>query len=423
MYLLYLGLTHKEVPLEILEKVHFSDGDLKSALTQLKKEKSILENVIISTCNRTELYLVVDQLHTGRYYAKHFLADWFRFPLPALEKYLKFKEEDEVLTHLFRVATGLDSKILGETQILGQIKQAFFKAQTYQTTGIILNQVFKQVLTFAKRMHENYRINARPISIGLTALQLLDSKGLDYENKTVAVIGLGEIGQLVTKYVKQRPFKQIFLVNRTISKADPFLADARVTAHSWKELTAVTQKADILFSAVKSESYILFPHMLKKEAIVFDLCLPRTCHPSELIQLFNIEQLTDRLDQYQDERRKIAASITGEIGDEVQAFNDWKRQLGIVPLIKEIREHALKIQAQSMESLMKKLPNLTARESKVISKHMKGIVNQLIKEPILQLKELSVGEYSEHDIFLVAKIFGLQDKEMREYDESHSSRN
>lgn len=419
MYLLYLGLTHKEVPIEFLEKVHFSDKDLEPALIKLKNEKSILENVIVSTCNRTELYLVVDQLHTGRYYTKHFLSDWFQLPLSQLEQYLQFKEEDKVLTHLFRVTTGLESKILGETQILGQIKQAFLKAQSCKTTGIILNQVFKQALTFSKRMHESYRINARPISIGLTSLQLLDSMELDYQNKNVAIVGLGEIGQLVTKYVKQRPFKNIFLINRTLSKAEPFLSDTRVTAHDWGELTAVVQQADVLFSAVKVDSYILFPNMLKEGVIVFDLCLPRTCHPSKFIQLFNIEQLTDRLDQYQEERKQIAESISEEIGAEIQDFNEWRRQLGIVPLIREIREHALQIQASSMESLVRKMPDLTEREKKVISKHMKGIINQLIKEPILQLKEMSIGDHSEYDIALVAKIFGLKNGEKRKCDDNN----
>lgn len=419
MYLLYVGLTHKEVPIDVLEKVHFSDQDLEFALRRLKNEKSVLENVIISTCNRTELYLVVDQLHTGHYYAKRFLADFFQLSLSKLENYLKFKEEDEALRHLFRVANGLESKILGETQILGQIKQVFLRAQDCKTTGIILNQVFKQVLTFAKRMHDTYRINARPISIALTALQLLDSLGLDYENKTVAIIGLGEIGQLVTKYVEQRPFKQINLVNRTVSKADAFLDDYRVTVHSFEELTDVARKADILFSAVKVDSYILFPHMLKNNAVVFDLCLPRTCHPSESIKLFNIEQLTNRLDRYQEERKQIAGYISEEITEEIQEFNKWRQQLGIVPLIKEIRQNALKMHDLSMESLIRKIPTLTEREKKVVSKHMKGIINQLIKEPILQLKEMSVGEHSEYDIALITKIFGLQNGEKENVDDNN----
>lgn len=407
MHLLYLGLTHREAPLSLLERAHFSDQEVVKALKALKKEKSILENVILSTCNRTELYLVVDQLHTGRYYAKHFLAAWFEIPVRELEAFLVFREGDQALQHLLRVSIGLESKIIGETQILGQLKQAFVKAQEADATGIVLNQAFKQTLTFAKRMHDQYRINARPISIGLTAIQELDRLGFDYEHKKVAVIGLGEIGQLVSKYVLQRPFQSVMLLNRTRTKADPFLGGERVTAHGWEELEEVLAQADVVFSAVKTEDYVIFPSMLKAGALVFDLCLPRSCQPSQDIQLYNIENLTDQLDLYRAERQEIAGQIALEIGDELVKFDDWRQQLGIIPLIQEIRDKALEAQASAMESLSRKLPDLTEREQKQISKHMKSIINQVLKEPILQLKEMSVGENSDYDIALIAKIFGL----------------
>ncbi len=407
MYLLYVGVTHRVAPLSILERVHFSDEEKKEALLKLKAEKSILEDVILSTCNRTELYLVVDQLHTGRYYSKHFLADWFQIDIEELEPYLTFKEGNEALEHLFRVSIGLDSKIVGETQVLGQLKQAFLSAQETGTTGIVLNQAFRQAVTFAKRMHDVYRINARPMSIGLTSLQMLDKEDLDYENTKIVVIGLGEIGQLVTKYVLQRPFQSIRLVNRTLSKANPYLTEERIQAYSWDQLEEAVKDADIIFTAIKSEGYILYPHMVKAGAIVFDLCLPRTCHPNSDITIHNIENITSELQAFFEERNEIAKNIEAEISSELVSFEEWKQQLGIIPLIQEIREKAIQAQESAMESLLRKLPDLTEREKKQISKHMKSIINQILKEPLLQLKEMSVGENSEYDIALIAKIFDL----------------
>lgn len=407
MYLLYVGVTHRVAPLSILERVHFSDEEKKEALLKLKAEKSILEDVILSTCNRTELYLVVDQLHTGRYYSKHFLADWFQIDIEELEPYLTFKEGNEALEHLFRVSIGLDSKIVGETQVLGQLKQAFLSAQETGTTGIVLNQAFRQAVTFAKRMHDVYRINARPMSIGLTSLQMLDKEDLDYENTKIVVIGLGEIGQLVTKYVLQRPFQSIRLVNRTLSKANPYLTEERIQAYSWDQLEEAVKDADIIFTAIKSEGYILYPHMVKAGAIVFDLCLPRTCHPNSAITIHNIENITSELQAFFEERNEIAKNIEAEISSELMSFEEWKQQLGIIPLIQEIREKAIQAQESAMESLLRKLPDLTEREKKQISKHMKSIINQILKEPLLQLKEMSVGENSEYDIALIAKIFDL----------------
>ena len=407
MYLLYVGVTHRVAPLSVLERVHFSDEEKIAALKKLKAEKSILEDVILSTCNRTELYLVVDQLHTGRYYSKHFLADWFQIDIEDLEPYLTFKEGNEALEHLFRVSIGLDSKIVGETQVLGQLKQAFLSAQETGTTGIVLNQAFRQAVTFAKRMHDVYRINARPMSIGLTSLQMLDKEDLDYENTKIVVIGLGEIGQLVTKYVLQRPFQSIRLVNRTISKANPYLTEDRIQAYSCDDLEEAVKDADIIFIAIKSEGYILYPHMVKAGAIVFDLCLPRTCHPNSAITIHNIENITSELQAFFEERNEIAKNIEAEISNELVSFEEWKQQLGIIPLIQEIREKAIQAQQSAMESLLRKLPDLTDREKKQISKHMKSIINQILKEPLLQLKEMSVGENSEYDIALIAKIFDL----------------
>ncbi|MGT2934017.1 glutamyl-tRNA reductase [Streptococcus catagoni] len=408
MHLLYIGITYKETPFSLLEKVHFSDAAIGSALRQLKEEKSVLEDAIVSTCNRTELYLVVDQLHTGRYYGKHFLANYFGIPIEDLEPYLIFRESDQALVHLLRVSIGLESKIIGETQVLGQLKQAFTKAQEMKTTGIVLNQLLKQVLTFAKRMHEKYRINARPISLGLTAMQQLDKLLVDYPSLTVAVIGLGEMGQLVSKYVVKKPFSSIILVNRSLEKAQPFLGDPRVSVKPFTDLEQVIPEADVIFSVVKVDGYIIFPHMLKADAIVFDLCLPRTCHPADHLRLYNIETLSNQLSVYKAERQEIAEKISLEIEDEVLKFNDWKKQLGIIPLIKEIRENALDAQVSAMTSLTQKLPDLTERQQKQITKHMKSIINQMIKEPILQLKELSVGDHSDYNIALIAKIFGLQ---------------
>ena len=407
MYLLYVGVTHRVAPLSVLERVHFSDEEKIVALKKLKAEKSILEDVILSTCNRTELYLVVDQLHTGRYYSKHFLADWFQIAIEELEPYLTFKEGNEALEHLFRVSIGLDSKIVGETQVLGQLKQAFLSAQETGTTGIVLNQAFRQAVTFAKRMHDVYRINARPMSIGLTSLQMLDREDLDYENTKIVVIGLGEIGQLVTKYVLQRPFQSIRLVNRTLSKANPYLTEDRIQAYSWDDLDDAVKDADIIFTAIKSEGYILYPDMVKEGAIVFDLCLPRTCHPNSSITIHNIENITSELQAFFEERNEIAKDIEAEISSELVSFEEWKQQLGIIPLIQEIREKAIQAQQSAMESLLRKLPDLTDREKKQISKHMKSIINQILKEPLLQLKEMSVGENSEYDIALIANIFDL----------------
>jgi len=150
MHILYVGLTYKHTPVRLREKVTFLNQDLVEANKQLFQKKSIFETVIISTCNRTEIYVVVDQLHTGKYYTKHFLADYFNVDSEELENYIEFKEDHEALVQAFRLGCGLDSAVLGETQILGQLKKSFLIAQGAGTTGTIFNKLFNEMISFSK---------------------------------------------------------------------------------------------------------------------------------------------------------------------------------------------------------------------------------------------------------------------------------
>ncbi|MVX58086.1 glutamyl-tRNA reductase [Streptococcus danieliae] len=410
MYVLYLGLRHQETSLEVLEQVHFKEEDIQLALTALKREKSVLEAAILSTCNRTELYLVVDQLHTGRYYGKQFLARWFDLDLALLETHLQILEDLSAVHQLLRVATGLESRILGEYQILNQVKQAFFLAQETGTSGVILNELFRRVLTFAKRMHHQYRINERPLSISLTAMQLLEF--LKPSAQTILIIGLGEIGQLLVKYALKRPFTTVRLLNRTLSKMEPYQRDPRVQIYSWEQMKEALFGVDVVFSAAATGQRYLNREIVASTSLVFDLCLPRTCETGIGERLLTIEEIQGRLDEHYEKRQEIAMGIAQEVEAEVLYFNQWRQQLGIIPLIQEIREYALGIQEASFASLERKLPELTDRQRKVIQKHMKGISNQLIKNSILQLKERSIGDQASHDIAVIRSVFGFSEEEL-----------
>lgn len=172
MHILVAGLDYKTTPVEIREQLAFQDGMLPEALQNLSGMKSILECTIISTCNRTEVYAVVDQLHTGRHYIKQFLSQWFDLPKEEFGPYLTIRENDAAIQHLFKVSTGLDSMILGETQILGQVKNSFFTAQDAGATGTIFNELFKQAITFAKKAHNETEINDNAVSVSYAAVEL-----------------------------------------------------------------------------------------------------------------------------------------------------------------------------------------------------------------------------------------------------------
>ena len=172
MYTIVVGVNHRTAPVEIREKLSFVETELPQAMQTLQQQKSILENIIISTCNRTEIYAVVDQLHTGRYYVKSFLAEWFDLPLESFSSHLIIQENDGAIEHLLRVSAGIDSMVLGETQILGQVRDSFLEGQNIGTTGTVFNELFKQAVTFAKKAHTETAIGENAVSVSYAAVEL-----------------------------------------------------------------------------------------------------------------------------------------------------------------------------------------------------------------------------------------------------------
>ena len=196
MHTIVVGVNYRTAPVEIREKLSFVETELPNAMQALQDQKSILENVIVSTCNRTEIYATVDQLHTGKYYVKQFLANWFDIPLENLSNYLFVHEDDQANNHLFRVTAGIDSMVLGETQILGQVKKSFLNGQENGTTGTVFNQLFKQAVTFAKRAHAETAIGENAVSVSYAAVELGKKIFGSLNHKHVVILGAGKMGEL-----------------------------------------------------------------------------------------------------------------------------------------------------------------------------------------------------------------------------------
>src|SRR5579875_980561 len=219
MHILMVGLNYKTTPVEIRERLTFNETELDCAIKTLAAKKSILENVILSTCNRTEIYAVVDQLHTGRYYIKQFLAEWFKLEQEDFSPYLSIFEDDGAIEHLFTVTCGLNSMVLGETQILGQVRTSFMLAQEQKTTGSIFNHLFKQAITLAKRAHAETEIGANAVSVSYAAVELAKKIFGSLANKHVLIFGAGKMGELAAQNLHGNGVKKVTVINRTFEKA------------------------------------------------------------------------------------------------------------------------------------------------------------------------------------------------------------
>ncbi|WP_413308431.1 glutamyl-tRNA reductase [Bacillus sp. 1P10SD] len=421
MHILVIGLNYKTAPVEIRERLTFNDTELMDAIKKLNTKKSILENIILSTCNRTEIYAVVDQLHTGRYYIKEFLSEWFGVEQTEFSPFLFIYEDDGAVEHLFNVTCGLNSMVLGETQILGQVRTSFMLAQQEETTGSVFNHLFKQAITVAKRGHSETDIGANAVSVSYAAVELAKKIFGTLANKHVLIFGAGKMGELAAQNLHGNGVKKVTVINRTYDKAKSLASRFNGEAKTLADLQQSLIEADILISSTGAKDFVITKEMMAKvekkrkgkPLFMVDIAVPRDLDPriSELenVFLYDIDDLEGIVEANLQERQKAAAKIRLMIEKEIVEFKQWLGMLGVVPVISALREKALAIQAETMVSLERKLPNLSDRDLKVLNKHTKSIINQLLKDPILQAKELAARPDSEQAMDLFMKIFNIEE--------------
>ncbi|WP_066194468.1 MULTISPECIES: glutamyl-tRNA reductase [Gracilibacillus] len=422
MHIIAAGINYKTAPLEVRELLAFREDTLVEAMTALNKQKSILENVILSTCNRTEVYAVVDQLHTGRYFIKQFLADWFEIDKEDFIPHIIIYEKEAAVEHLFRLTCSLESMVMGETQILGQVRKTFLAAQHHQLTGTIFNELFKQAITIGKKAHRSTAIGENAVSVSYAAVELAKKLFQDLKNKHVMIIGAGKMGELAAKNVYGSGANQVTVVNRTIEKARQLAEQFNGEACTVQGLVHSLKEADIVISSTGSDQYVVTKEMYQQVAserrgrpIFFvDIAVPRDLDPAladlEDVFLYDIDDLQHVVDTNKQVRQTASMEIELWIEEEIIAFNEWLGTLGVVPVITALREQALSIQQETMKSIERKIPELTERERKVLNKHTKSIVNQLLKQPILQAKEFAGREDAQETLDLFMKIFNIEDQ-------------
>ncbi|MEH7094734.1 glutamyl-tRNA reductase [Neobacillus vireti] len=420
MHIVVIGLNYKTAPVEIRERLTFNETDLVDATKQLNAKKSILENIILSTCNRTEIYAVVDQLHTGRYYIKEFLSEWFGMEQAEFSPFLFVYEDDGAVDHLFNVTCGLNSMVLGETQILGQVRTSFLLAQQEETIGSVFKHLFKQAITLAKRAHSETDIGANAVSVSYAAVELAKKIFGSLENKHVLIFGAGKMGELAAQNLHGNGVKQVTVINRTFEKAQMLASRFDGQARNVSELERSLREADILISSTGAKELVISKELMAKvekkrkgkPLFMVDIAVPRDLDPKiaelENIFLYDIDDLEGIVEANLHERQKAAAKIRLMIEREIVDFKQWLGTLGVVPVISALREKALAIQAETMVSLERKLPNLSDHDLKVLNKHTKSIINQLLKDPILQAKELAARPDADQAMDLFMKIFNIE---------------
>jgi glutamyl-tRNA reductase len=399
-----VGLNYRTAPVEVRELFALAEKELPEALQGLIETTSIMECVIVATCNRTELYAVVDRHQLCGHHIRSFMEKWFNMPRAQFTNHLYMYEDEKAIEHLFRVASGLDSMVIGETQILGQVKSAFLLAQSKKTTGTVFNMLFKQAITMAKRAHSETMIGEAAVSVSYAAVELGKQIFGRFNGKRVMIIGAGETGELAAKHLYANGADRVIVVNRTFERAAQLADKIGGVPCSMEEALHKLHDVDIVISSTGADGFVLnHQHVEKAMAgrksrpmFMIDIAVPRDLDPAitnvENVFLYDIDDLEGIVESNLEQRRQEAAKIEVMIQEEKRLFDQWYKTLGVVPLIRALQT------------------GLEEHELKVIRKLTKSIVNQMLQDPILRIKEMAGEKKGDEAMDMFVKLFALEEE-------------
>ncbi|WP_166238888.1 glutamyl-tRNA reductase [Paenibacillus turpanensis] len=422
MHIIAVGLNYRTAPVEVREKFTIAAENMPLALQQLIQTKSMLECVIVATCNRTEIYAIVDRFQICGQYVRSFMEKWFHIPRAEFNNHLYIYEDERAIEHLMRVACGLDSMVLGETQILGQVKDAFQLAQSQGVTGTIFNQLFKQAITVAKRAHSETTIGENAVSVSYAAIELGKRIFGDFSGKKVLIVGAGKMSELTVKHLKSNGAAKVMVVNRTKARAEELAEKIGGVAYDMSDISSVLREADVVISSTGAKGYVLSQNEVRpaveerasRPLFMIDIAVPRDLDPalSDLpnVYLYDIDDLEGIVEANMEQRRKEADKIAYMIREEMDAFKQWNKLLGVSPVIRALQEKAAEIHEETMASLLNKLPGLSEREQKALRKITKSMLNQLTHDPILRIKEMAADKGGDEALKTFTAIFALEER-------------
>ncbi|OAG93970.1 hypothetical protein AYW79_08055 [Ferroacidibacillus organovorans] len=419
MSLVALSLNYRTAPVEVRERFAVPEDQVGELVSELHEMQGIHEVVLLSTCNRTELYADVEQ--PGPAIAKFigYLSRFGEMDQETLSRLLNRYQERDVVDHLLRVVSGLDSMVIGETQILGQVRQAYLIAQDHLATGHLMNYAMRSAISFGKRVQTETMIGQAAVSVSYAAVSLARKVFSTMSGKTVLVIGAGKMSELTLTHLRANGVAKIVVVNRTLENAQTLASAFAGIARPWEQLAESLAEADIVISGTGAKGYVLTETMVstalrsrkRRPLFIIDIAVPRDVDPSvaqlDGLYLYDIDDLQGMVAEGFALRHHEASQVEQMIEDELIAFAKWQAEQQVVPLIAELREKSFAIQAAVMESLQHKLPDLDERQVDVLRKHTSSIVNQLLRDPIASIKEMAKEPGGGDALRTFARIFDL----------------
>jgi glutamyl-tRNA reductase len=421
MNIAVVGLSHKTAPVEIREKLSVPDDAKEKAIAQLKGYPHLEEVAILSTCNRLEIYVIAKETENGVRELTQFLAEWSKISLAELRSHLFVLLHQDAVMHLMRVSSGLDSLVLGEGQILSQVKHTHKIAQQYNGAGPILNRLFKQAISAGKRVRTETSIGTGAVSISSAAVELAQMKMDDFTGCRVAILGAGKMSRLLVQHLISKGASQITILNRSLARSQDLASlfkETTLTLCYLSEMESVLAKSDLVFTSTSATEPILDRVLLEpivsngSAMTIIDIAVPRNVHTNvnELtaVRAFNVDDLKAVVAQNQESRRQMAMEAETLLEEELEAFDVWWRSLETVPTISSLRAKIETIREQELEKALSRLGTEFAdKHQEVIEALTRGIVNKILHDPMVQLRAQQDIEARQRAMQSLQMLFNL----------------
>ena len=399
MHIVVVGLSHKTAPVEIREKLAIPESRMGEALLRLCSYQGVKEGLLLSTCNRVEVYAVVEELEPGYGRIQEFLADaHMSLSSEQLTPHLYWQTGDRAILHLFRVASSLDSMIVGESQILGQLKDAFEVALTHKTTGLILNKVVKKALSVAKRVRTDTKIAETAVSVSYAAVELAKKIFSDLTDKTVLLIGAGEMAKLAARHFIASGIRHVRVTTRSPQHAVELADRFNGTAVPFDQFRDAMAAADIVLVSTGASHHLVSSEdvqravklRMNRPIFLIDISVPRNIDPSvrhiDNAFLFDIDDLKYRVEQNRGERLQEAEKAERMVWTEVGTVQHWLQSLEVTPTIVALKNRVEDIKRAEVEKTLGRLAHLSPQERATVEGLASSIVNKLIHNTLVTLK-------------------------------------
>ncbi len=418
MAIIVVGLNHTTAPVEMRERLAFPDKALAEPLSRFR-DTNIAELVLLSTCNRTEFYMQAEDMQQACTHCETFLASYHDIARSAFTTYLYHLTDLEAVRHLFRVAASLDSMVLGEPQILGQVKNAYMAAQQAGTTGRIFNHLFDKALSIAKAVRSETGISDHAVSVSYAAVELAKKIFENLQQRTVMILGAGETSELAARHFLNHGVEHIFVANRTPARAEHLAQELGAKAIPWEAFPEHLIHTDIVVSSTSAPQPIVQIPMVQeimrarrgRPMFFIDIAVPRDIEPAintlENVFLYDIDDLQHVVEANRRERQQEALAAEDLIWQEVRRFQQWLAAQDVVPTVVALRQWAEHVRQSELEKALLKLGPLDERQQRLVEGLTTAMMNKFLHPPTVYLKRTANEEQGPAIVRLIRQLFAL----------------